>query len=283
MQIFNIRKKGDAYSLNNFAEKYIVQRFLPDKETYEKLSSQISESMRDVQSDLDKLNNDLRTNSRVKDIIDDWAITYDGDKIAAAKVYHLYQSVNQDCLKSNEYFVNTAYENVINEISIIERTTMHPYVKYQKARMLSLIYNTKVLEKDIKKEVKKAFIDCLWVIKTNTLYIKIKTTKNYASVLWIYGSFLAGSGEISEAMRYLEESCTCFEILGIMDKEYFQCCSRLGLIYLEQYKGNHDKVYYEKAKKMSDILYRERHKYMWEDGILKTYATQLRMEINGHN
>ncbi len=81
----------------------------------------------------------------------------------------------------------------------------------------------------------------------------------------------------------MEESCTCFEILGIMDKEYFQCCSRLGLIYLEQYKGNHDKVYYEKAKKMSDILYRERHKYMWEDGILKTYATQLRMEINGHN
>ena len=278
-----LEKKGDAYSLNNFAEKYIVQKFLPDKETYEKFSSQITESMREVQSDLDNLNRDLQSNSKVKDIIDDWAITYDGDRIAAAKVYHLYQSVNQDCLKLSKFFVNRAYEEVRDKISIIERTTMHPYVKYQKARMLSLIYNTKVLEKDIKKEVKKAFIDCLWVIKTNTLYMKIKTTKNYASVLWIFGSFLAGSGEPSEAIRYLEESCTCFEMLGIIEKEYFQCCSRLGLIYFEQYKENQDKAYYEKARKMSDILYRERHKYMWDDVTLKTYATQLRMEIYGHN
>lgn len=274
-----LEKKGDSYSLNNFAEKYIVQRFLPDKETYEKLSSQITESMRGIQADLDNLNRDLKSNSRVKDIIDDWAITYDGDRIAAAKVYHLFQSVQQDCGKASEYFVSRAYEDVMKQVPVIEKTTMHPYVKYQKARMLSLIYGTKFLQKDIRKEVEKSFIECLWVIKTNTLYMKIKTTKNYASVLWIFGSFLVSSGNIQEAIRYLEESSNCFEMLGIKDKEYFQCYSRLGRAYMEQYKLSSDITYYEKAKKISDILFKERHLYMYDDNTLKAYATQLRNDV----
>ena len=273
-----LEKKGDAYSLNDFAEKYIVQRFLPDKETYEKLSGKINESMREIQSDLDNLNRDLENNSKVKEIIDDWAITYDGDRIAAAKAYHLYQSVNQDCVKGSNFFVSKAYEEVNEKISMIEKTTMHPYVKYQKARMLSLIYSTKVLEKDIRKEVEKAFIECMWVIKTNALYLKIKTTKTYASVLWIFGSFLSNVGNVQDAIRYLEESCNCFEILGIQDREYFQCCSRLGFAYLEQFKATKENAYIEKGKKISDILYKERHRYMSDVG-LKTYATQLRKEI----
>lgn len=274
-----LERKEDSYSINSFAEKYIVQRFLPDQETYERFSNKISKSVREIEEDLKKLNYDLERNNKVKEIIDDWFVLYEGDKIAAAKAYHLYQDVNQDCQKGSRFFVESAYKEVQDKIILIEKMTMHPYVKFQKARMLSLIYSTHVLEKDIKIEIEKAFIDCIWVIKNNTLYIKIKSTKNYASVLWIFGNFLYSNGEVKEATRYLEEGYSCFELLGKHNKEFYQCCSTLGRTYLEQYKKTGIKSYYQKSKKISDILYEERNFYKDNDATLKAYATQLRREL----
>ena len=54
-----LERKGDSYAINSFAEKYIVQRFLTDRETYERVSSKIEKSVREIEEDLKKLNNDL--------------------------------------------------------------------------------------------------------------------------------------------------------------------------------------------------------------------------------
>lgn len=155
---------------------------------------------------------------------------------------------------------------------------MHPYIKFQKARMLQLVYLTRRLEKDISGEIEKAFIDCIWVIKNNALYLKIMSTKNYASVLWIFGNFLYSIGKLSEATRYLEEGYNCFLHLGKHDKDFYQCCSRLGRAYIDQYKKTLNYRYYKKAKQISDILFDERNNYA-EDNKLKKYATHLRKEI----
>lgn len=274
-----LERKGDNYAINSFAEKYIVQRFLTDREAYEQLSTKIEKSVREIDEDLRSLNDDLEKNSKVKDIIDDWFITYEGDKIAAAKAYHLYQTVNQDCQKGTNFFVESAYREINDKIVLIEKMTMHPYVKFQKARMLQLVYLTGVLGKDVSREIEKAFVDCIWVIKNNALYLKIKSTKNYASVLWIFGSFLYSIGKITEAIRYLEEGYSCFGSLGKHDKEFYQCCSFLGRAYLDQYKENGNKTYLQKSRNISDILYAERSSYMSDKG-LKGYATQLRKDLN---
>ena len=231
-----------------------------------------------LKDDLKKLNDDLRNNSKVKDIIDDWYVTYEGDKIASAKAYHLYQDVARDCQKESKFFVESAYEDIKNKIILIEKMTMHPYIKFQKARMLQLVYLTRRLEKDISGEIEKAFIDCIWVIKNNALYLKIMSTKNYASVLWIFGNFLYSIGKLSEATRYLEEGYNCFLHLGKHDKDFYQCCSRLGRAYIDQYKKTLNYRYYKKAKQISDILFDERNNYA-EDNKLKKYATDLRKEI----
>ena len=273
-----LERKEDSFAINSFAEKYIVQRFLTDQETYERVSNKIEKSVREIENDLKNLNDDLEKNSRVRDIIDDWFVTYEGDKIATAKAYHLYQDVNQDCQKGTKFFVESAYKDIKDKIIIIEKMTMHPYVKFQKARMLQLVYSTQVLEKDISAEIEKAFIDCIWVIKNNALYLKIKSTKNYASVLWIFGNFLFSIDKIPEATRYLEEGYNCFLLLGKHDKEFYQCCSRLGRAYLEQYKRTGNKIYYKKSRSVSDILYDERYNYM-SDKTIKNYATQLRKEL----
>ena len=273
-----LERKGDSYAINSFAEKYIVQRFLTDRETYERVSSKIEKSVREIEEDIKKLNNDLEKNSKVKDIIDDWFVTYEGDKIATAKAYHLYQTVNQDCQKGTKFFVESAYKEIKDKIVLIEKMTMHPYVKFQKARMLQLVHLTRVLEKDISKEIERAFIDCIWVIKNNALYLKIKSTKNYASVLWIFGNYLFSIDKIQEATRYLEEGYNCFVLLGKHDKEFYQCCSYLGRAYLEQFKKTGNKIYYQKSKNISDILFEERYNYM-SDKTLKNYATQLRRDL----
>lgn len=273
-----LERKEDAYAINGFAEKYIVQKFLTDRETYDRVSKQVEKSVREIEEDLKKLNDDLRNNSKVKDIIDDWYVTYEGDKIASAKAYHLYQDVARDCHKASKFFAESAYEDVKNKIILIERMTMHPYIKFQKARMLQLVYSTQRLEKDISGEIEKAFIDCIWVIKNNALYLKIKSTKNYASVLWIFGNFLYSVGKLSEATRYLEEGYNCFLLLGKHDKEFYQCCSSLGRVYIEQYKKTSNNIYYKKGKQISDILFNERSNYA-KDNKLKRYATQLRQEI----
>ena len=273
-----LERKEDSFAINSFAEKYIIQRFLTDRETYERVSNKIEKSVREIEEDLKNLNDDLEKNSKVKDIINDWFVTYEGDKIATAKVYHLYQAVNQDCQKRTKFFVESAYREIKNKIVLIEKMTMHPYVKFQKARMLQLVYSTRVLEKDISIEIERAFIDCIWVIKNNALYLKIKSTKNYASVLWIFGNFLFSVGKIQEATRYLEEGYNCFGLLGKHDKEFYQCCSYLGRAYLEQYKKTGNKIYYQKSKNISDILFEERNNYM-SDKKLKNYATQLRRDL----
>ena len=186
--------------------------------------------------------------------------------------------MNQDCQKGTKFFVESAYKEIKDKIVLIEKMTMHPYVKFQKARMLQLVYLTRVLEKDISKEIERAFIDCIWVIKNNALYLKIKSTKNYASVLWIFGNYLFSIDKIQEATRYLEEGYNCFVLLGKHDKEFYQCCSYLGRAYLEQFKTTGNKIYYQKSKNISDILYEERYNYM-SDKKLKNYATQLRRDL----
>lgn len=124
-----LEKHGENYYLNSFAEKYIVQKLLPDSNTYESLSLKINSSIRDINTELSNLNHDLKTNQNVKSIIEDWAIEYDGDKIAAAKSYHLYQDTITECRKLSEFHIRTAYDSATVELTKLEKTTMHPYVK----------------------------------------------------------------------------------------------------------------------------------------------------------
>ena len=60
---------------------------------------------------------------------------------------------------------------------------------------------------------------------------------------------MSSIGENRDALRYLEEGCTAFETLGIRDREYYQCSSKLGGLYVDEYKKFGNRVDLEKAKK----------------------------------
>ena len=273
-----LEKKEEKYSLNPFAEKYIIQKLLPDATTSEKLSSDVSKSIEEVRRDLKNLENDVKTSDKVRSIINDWSIDYDGDKIAAAKVYKVYNEANISCQMGDKFHVESGFDEFSMTLRRIEATTMHPYIKYQKARILQLFYQTNIITSITIKDISDAYRECIWAIKTNGLYSKILSTKTYASILWIYGLFLDSTRSYLEAIKYLEDAMRYFEEIECKDIEYYQCISKLASMYIQEYENNNNSEYLEKAKPIGIVLYENRGNYGYDKNT-KYGATEVNRKL----
>lgn len=275
-----IERVGDKYQLNQFAKKYIIQLFMPDTEAYEQISKGVVGSIRRIQDELQALQDDISKNLTLRRIIQDWNILSDGDKIAAAKAYKLYGDVQRDCSTMNSFFIATALADAVKQIDEIERNTMHPYVKYQKARILQLIVETHKLDQDFTTEIRHAYEDTLWAINANHMYSPIKATTSFASVLWIFGIFLfdlGGINNLTRAITVLEESQAVYKKLRNESDKYYQSMLLLGRSYLQMYESDKENniTYLRKARAISNTLYNERENYSYNRS-LKGNATKFR-------
>lgn len=271
-----LEKKSGKYSLNAFAEKYIIGRFLPDAETYNKLSAEIIHRRRQIRDSLEQLELDKRDRPDLANILRDWSIITDGDRITAARVYRLYGQVKNAC-NGTKFSMQGAMETFIHECNEAERITAHPYVKYQKARILQMVDRSNILTEKHVAEILAAYNSAIYVIKTIDQYAAIQQTKSYASTLWLYGQYLSETGDISAAIRYLEEGKGSFESQHINDQQYYQCCSKLGSLYLDYYLE--DRVtrvsYLRRARQISRFL-QDNYAYL---GKARTYAQQLKARL----
>lgn len=276
-----IEKSGDFYRINPFAEKYIVQLFMPDAETYVTIEKEIISNTRTIQNELEQLQENIKRNPKLKSIIQDWNVLSDGDKIVVAKVHKLYGDINADCQRMSKFHIRYALDEAIASIETLEKNSMHPYVKYQKARIYKLINDTGVLEENLNDKIATAFDDTIWTIKTNPIYSLIKATKSYASVLWLYGLYLYNIGTSESyisAARYLEESKITFEQINNNDDAYYQCLIILAKTYLKLYLVNQKENlhYLRKARSISNKLYEQQSFYF---GKTKKTATAFRNEL----
>ncbi len=281
-QYLIIEKVGDLYRLNQFAEKYIIQLFMPDSEVYEKVSSEITNSTRKIQEELKELQNDIESRGDLKRIIQDWNIITDGDKISAAKAYKLYGDVNYECHnRRSRFFINHTFDSSIKTIESLEQNTMHPYVKFQKARILQCINETGILVEDFNSKISQAYNDTIWAIKTNPIYNSIKGTKSFASVLWKYGIHLTSYGNYADAVRYLEEGKLVFEQINDNTDDYFQCICLLAENMLRLYTHNrNDNIHYlRKARQLSNILYENRD---YLSRTTKSKSIKLKSELKSY-
>ena len=132
------------------------------------------------------------------------------------------------------FFVRTALEDAYPKINLLEKTSIHPYIQYQKARILKMIDDSGILPEKHDEEIQEVYKNVIWSIKTNPLYSCIQHTKSYAAILWIYGMRLIPD-DIGAATRYLEDAKSTFEECGIVDAEYVNCLSDLLQAYLKSY------------------------------------------------
>lgn len=273
-----IERKNEKYLLNPFAKKYIVQRLLPDKTKYIDISNRIERSMSDIKKDRQEMEKAMASNPAISNIIDEWFIVYDGDKIAAAKVFKCYKYVREECKKASNWWRESAYDSAVTTVDACKRATIHPYIQFECARIFFIFYNNSVRKEEAEKIIKEAYTECLWLIKTNQFYSQIKSTKTFASVLWLFGSFLYDAGDYPNAIRQLDEAMISFETIGVNDKEYYKCMSRLGWAYYMYYKETKNSYYFTKAESICQQLIREKQKY--NDKKIRKIVDSLQVELN---
>lgn len=272
-----IEKRETQYALNSFAEKYIVGRFLPDAEQFNSLSSEISSRQREVKRALEQLNEDIQNRPPLAKIMSDWQIITDIDRINAANMYKLYGEVKHDCEGHGRFQVSAALEESIKKCEEAEKLSAHPFVKYQRARILQVIDNSRVLKEQHTDSIQKAFGDAIYSIKTIGQYSGITQTKSYASLLWIYGQHLADTYDYANSIRYLEESKISFEEQAISDQQYYQCCTLLGTVYLDYYLQDRTNrlAYLRKSRSIERLLSQN-----WLSlGKAQRHAGQLRTKL----
>jgi hypothetical protein len=275
---FLILEKIDTqYSLNAFAEKYIVGRFLPDSDTYERLSKEIIARQRQVKDALEQLKADMEGRTSLGSIMKDWQIITDVDRITAAKMYKLYGTIRRACDQAGRFMATSAFEDFIKECNEAEGITAHPFVKYQKARILQEVDSSNIFAQKHHDEIKRSFSDAIYAIKTIEQYSCIQQTKSYASLLWLFGQYLSDINELQNAIRYLEESKVSFENQKNDDQQYYQCVTKLGWLYLNYYLENRESriTYLRKARTISRMLSEN-----WESlGKARHHAGQLRVQL----
>lgn len=273
-----IEKNNSQYYINDFAEKYIINRFVPDSVEYERLSREILARQNEVSRSLSQLENSRQNRSELSQIMTDWEIISDADKINAAKIYHIYGEVKKKCESASTQSVDEAIENFLDICREAESITALPYIKYQKARILRLIEEYPALGKSYSEEIIKAFQDTVYVIKIVDQYSGIQSTKSYATLLWFFGQYLYSQGKTDEAIQKLEESKLAFERINKIDSEYCKCISILCEIYLNTYQDNpsQNKSYFIKAEEIDNIL--EKNKKLMKHK-MRQFVSQRRNTI----
>ncbi len=185
-----VERKGTLYSLNQFAETYIIQRFIPMlKHTIH--FKEIETRQRKISLSLENLDRSMKERPELQKIIKDWYIVTDSDKIAAADMYDLYGQTKIECDHGSKLKVQAMLELFIKKSEESERITAHPFMKYQKARILKLIDDSKTLKVLHTDEINESYLNAIYTIKTVDQYSAIQNTKSYAALLWLYGQFLS--------------------------------------------------------------------------------------------
>ena len=185
--------------------------------------------------------------------------------------------MNHECRQGGRFRVQSVFEDFIKETLESERLTAHPFVKFQKARILRLIDDSNILQDKHQKEIRDSYLDAIYAIKTVDQYAVIQNTKSYAALLWIYGQFLADQNELQDAIRILEDGKESFENQSIKDEQYYLCITVLGRQYLKYYQENPaDRVgYLRRAREIS----RQLQNNYYDLGSARRYAAVLRTEL----
>lgn len=233
-----LERNGILYLLNQFAETYIIQRFVPDAETFNVLSREIETRQRRIRESLEKLDSDMQSRRPLANIMQDWYIVTDSDRITSANMYDLYGRVKRECGNGGKFKVQSAFEDFLSESLENEKITAHPFIKFQKARILRLIDNSNILPDKHTEEINQSYLDAIYTIKTVEQYAVIQNTKSYAALLWLYGQFLSDQNELQDAIRILEDGKEAFENQSINDEQYYQCITILGWQYLKYCREN---------------------------------------------
>lgn len=243
-----LEKQIESYSLNEFANKFVLIKYFPNKIETREIREKIKSYQKKLKAKVTTLEEKKRKIPLLNDIMEDWKPKNFIDSIAIAQAFTLYGDAKVVSVKPN----SSTIKQIIQDFTKNEKMTSHPYVKFQKARSFELFLNVYKKSEDQKKIIKiisKSFEDA--IESTDFYYPYIKNTKSYGSINWLYGLFiLKHTKDYSRALRYLEDAIEIYRKLNIKDKQYYTILNNASWAYLKNYEAKKDVRYLIELKKI---------------------------------
>lgn len=244
-----LEKNGELYQINEFANKYVLTKFIPNLYEQKKLKNKINENKKDIRSKIKMMEDKIENVPLLKTIMNDWKPKNYIDKIAISQVFNLYEEAKKIAALDDKNIMLSNLISLEKNISEYELMTSHPYIRYQKARIFKLFLGKldTINGRDIKKLINEYFEQT--IISVEYGYGFMKHTKSYASVLWLFGMFHFNNRDYTSSVKWLEESKAIFENIQMYDKNYQKAVLKLCEAYLKMMELTGDSDYIKFAEK----------------------------------
>jgi hypothetical protein len=231
-------KQGEYYSLNEFAERFVFIKMLPDRIELGKLQDAIRQHKLRIKKTLDELDERTKTNEKTQGIMDDWQPQNYIDRITIAEVFTLFSKAKK-CIDSSN---REAYDNVALELQEQILISDHPYIPFQQARILRLGYDKFYREDtDLLQKIEHLYESAIEAIEYNHRYLM--ENNSYPSILMLFGIFLNEEKKASSrAIRFLEKAIIIFKKNG-NSGNFFMSANYLLKAYKNMHNETNDRAY----------------------------------------
>lgn len=274
-QYLVVEKAGDSYSINEFANHFIMTSLALSSAAKAKWESNLLSAMHMVEEQKMSVDEFKLNYPKLSEVLSEWCGTEENENLAICHAFTLYEY--KKIITSG----NAAYEidNMNREFDYIEHMySAHPYVFYQRARILKELRQDHIIGDEYNHLIKSNYDSCLMMINSPS-FAQIKNTRTYPSILWIYAMFLLSSNSLEPASHYADDAVKNFERLSIKDSDYDDALLIYGIAEIGLFALNLDKNHLKNARNVAKKF--EKKKYFPKN--VQVHYDQLTQEIAKYN
>lgn len=274
-QYLVVEKAGDSYSINEFANHFIMTSLALSSAAKAKWESNLLSAMHMVEEQKMSVDEFKLNYPKLSEVLSEWCGTEENENLAICHAFTLYE------YKKNITSGNAAYEidNMNREFDYIEHMySAHPYVFYQRARILKELRQDHIIGDEYNHLIKSNYDSCLMMINSPS-FAQIKNTRTYPSILWIYAMFLLSSNSLEPASHYADDAVKNFERLSIKDSDYDDALLIYGIAEIGLFALNLDKNHLKNARNVAKKF--EKKKCFPKN--VQVHYDQLTQEIAKYN
>jgi len=247
-------KVGEYFSLNDFASNFIFIKMLPERIELAKIKDRIANHKNRMNEKIKSLDDKIRSNSKIREMMDDWKPRNYIDKIIIAECFDGYKGFVAATSRKDK----AQCENLLKEFNKNEMITNHPYVQYQKAQIVRRLYISGLYEEArelLIKSIERAYEDSLESIEFG--YPHVRNTRSHGAVQLFFGAFLLEDvKDVSRSIRHLEEAARILN--SPTSKLYFDLRFYLATAYREMFSTTRDRAYSASSERtIKDVLRNE--------------------------
>lgn len=252
-----VNKVKGLYELNEMAIKFVSLKLIPDTVQIKELTEKIHSYRIDKKQSIERLSIHIEKNSRLKEIIEHWQPNLNSETIIIAQAFNLYKDCATELHKINRNDLvgkKALLSRIENEFEKLSERSGHPYVSFQKARVLSLLlpgsYQDVQFRKYLIDTIRSSYEEAYGIIYTGD-HRNITNTRSFPAFLMFFGIFsLVDDKNPVEAVKYLEMASDLFHNRNESEEE--NCANTsyyLSQACCEVFRTSKKDIYLNKALK----------------------------------